>query len=107
MTNGRQESGWEKDAAETVRKEAITMHHLTTFEMVSGCIIFFLAICVIIIMIIAGAMLAADAKIKENERNVNRKAERMARDKVKQMLSGCQIQITQRISVVEDDLTGR
>ena len=82
------------------------MHHLTTFEMVSGCIIFFLAICFIVVLITAGVMLAADAKIKENEKSVNRKAERMARDKVKQMLSGCQIQVTQRISVVEDDLTG-
>ena len=82
------------------------MHHLTTFELASGWIIFFLAITFIILLIGAGFKLAADAKIEEKERSVQRRAERLAREMVKQRLDGCKIQVTQRISVIEDDLKG-
>ena len=80
------------------------MHHLTTLEMVSGWIIFALAIAFIILLIAAGFKLAADAKIEEKEKSVQRRAERLAREMVREWLDGCKIQITQRISVIEDDL---
>ena len=82
------------------------MHHLTTIEMVSGWIIFALAIAFIILLIAAGFKLAADAKIEEKEKSVQRRAERLARKMVRQRLDGCKIQVTQRISVIEDDLKG-
>ena len=80
------------------------MHHLTTLEMVSGWIIFALAIVFIILLIAAGFKLAADAKIEEKEKSVQRRAERLAREMVRERLDGCKIQVTQRISVIEDDL---
>lgn len=80
------------------------MHHLTTIEMVSGWIIFALAIAFIILLIAAGFKLAADAKIEEKEKSVQRRAERLAREMVRERLDGCKIQVTQRISVIEDDL---
>lgn len=73
------------------------MHHLTTFELASGWIIFFLAIAFIVLLIAAGFKLAADAKIEEKEKSVQRRAERLAREMVKQRLDGCKIQVTQRI----------
>lgn len=82
------------------------MHHITHFEMICGCIIFFLAILFIIVMIAAGFKIAADAKIEEAEKSVQRKAERLAREIVKERLNGVRLQVTQRISVIEDDLTG-
>ena len=82
------------------------MHHLTTIEMVSGWIIFALAITFIILLIAAGFKLAADAKIEEKEKSVQRRAERLAREMVRERLDGCKIQVTQRISVIEDDLKG-
>lgn len=80
------------------------MHHLTTLEMVSGWIIFSLAIAFIVLLIAAGFKVAYDAKDKERERSFNRRVKRIAREMVKQRLDGCKIQVTQRISVVEDDL---
>lgn len=79
------------------------MHNLTTFEAVAGCIIFFLAITFIIVLIGCGFKLAADARIEEAEKSVERKAERRAREIVKDRLDGCKIQVTQRISVIEED----
>jgi hypothetical protein len=60
----------------------------------------------IIVMIAAGFKIAADAKIEEAEKSVQRKAERLAREIVKERLNGVRLQVTQRISVIEDDLTG-
>jgi uncharacterized membrane protein len=74
--------------------------------MICGCIIFFLAMLFIIVMIAAGFKIAADAKIEEAEKSVQRKAERLAREIVKERLNGVRLQVTQRISVIEDDLTG-
>ena len=82
------------------------MHHLTKFEMICGCIIFFLAMLFIIVMIAAGFKIAADAKIEEAKKSVQRKAERIARQMVKERLNGLQLHVTQRIAVVEDDLAG-
>lgn len=82
------------------------MHHLTKLEMVSGCIIFTLAVVFIVVLIGAGFKIAADARIEENEKSIQRRAERRAREIVKQMLDGVQIQVTQKIAVVEDDLKG-
>ena len=78
--------------------------HLTTFEYVCGCAVFFLAVLFIVLLIGAGFKIAADSKIEDAERSVNRRAERLARQMVKERLDGLQIQVTQRISVVEDDL---
>ena len=80
------------------------MLHLTTIEMVSGWIIFALAITFIILLIAAGFKVAYDAKDKERERSFNRRVERLAREMVRERLDGCKIQVTQRISVIEDDL---
>lgn len=82
------------------------MHHLTQFELICGCIIFFLAMLFIILMIAAGFKIAADAKIEEAEKSVQRKAERIARQMVKERLNGLKLHVTQRIAVIEDDLTG-
>ena len=82
------------------------MHHLTTFEMVTGWIVFALAIAFIIVAIAAGFKIAADARIEEAKKSVNRKAERLAREIVKERLDGLQLHVTQRIVVIEDDLTG-
>lgn len=82
------------------------MHYLTTLEMVSGWIVFALAIAFIILLIAAGFKVAYDAKDKEREHSFNRRVERLAREMVKQRLDGCKIQVTQRISVIEDDLRG-
>lgn len=59
---------------------------------------------IIVLLIALGINEAADARIKEMEESVNRRAERLARQLVKEWLSGAQITVTQRISVVEDDL---
>lgn len=80
------------------------MHHLTTLELVSGWIIFALAIIFIIVLIAIGFKVAADARIEEKEKSVQRRAERLAREMVRERLDGCKIQVTQRISVIEDDL---
>lgn len=82
------------------------MHHLTNFELICGCIIFFLAVSFIVLLIAIGFKIAADAKIEEAEKSIQRKAERLARQMVKERLNGLQLQVTQRIAVVEDDLTG-
>lgn len=82
------------------------MHHLTHFEMICGCIIFFLSVTFIIVIIAIGFKMAADARIEEAEKSVNRKAERLAREIVKERLNGLQLHVTQRIAVIEDDLTG-
>lgn len=79
------------------------MHHLTQFELICGCAIFFLAVTFIIVLIAVGFKLAADAKIEEAEKSVERRAERRAREIVKERLDGCKIQVTQRISVIEED----
>ena len=82
------------------------MSNLTMFETVSGCIIFALAMLFIILLIGAGFKVAADAAIEEAEKSVERRAERRAHEIVKERLDGVQIRVTQRISVIEDDLKG-
>ena len=77
---------------------------LTRIEIAAAFVILFLATAIIITMIAAGMKIAADAKIEENEKSVQRRAERLAKQIVKERLDGLQIQVTQRISVIEDDL---
>ncbi len=67
-------------------------------------LILIIACCIIVLLIALGINEAADARIKEMEESVNRRAERLARQLVKEWLSGAQITVTQRISVIEDDL---
>ena len=80
------------------------MHQLSTFEYAAGCVTLLLAIVFIVVLIGCGMKLAADARIEEVEKSVQRKAERMAHEIVRECLDGVQIRVTQRISVVEDDL---
>ena len=77
---------------------------MSKFEVAAAFVILFLATAIIITMIAAGMKIAADAKIEENEKSVQRRAERLAQQIVKERLDGLQIQVTQRISVIEDDL---
>lgn len=82
------------------------MHHLTMFEKASGLVVLMLGILFIVLLIGAGFKLASDAKVDEAEQSVQRRAERLARNIVKQRLDGCRLQVVQRIEVVEDDLKG-
>ena len=82
------------------------MHHLTMFEKASGLVVLMLGILFIVLLIGAGFKLASDAKVEEAEQSVKRRAERLARNIVKQSLDGCRLQVIQRIEVVEDDLKG-
>lgn len=82
------------------------MHHLTLFEKASGLVVLMLGILFIVLLIGAGFKLASDAKVEEAEQSVQRRAERLARNIVKQSLAGCRLQVIQRIEVVEDDLKG-
>ena len=80
------------------------MHHMNAFEYTAGCAILLLAIIFIVVLIGIGLKLAADARIEEAEKNVERKAERLARQMVKERLEGTQLQVIQRVIVIEDDL---
>lgn len=80
------------------------MHHMNAFEYTAGCVILLLALIFIVVLIGAGFKVAADARIEEAEKNVNRRAERMARQMVKDRLEGAQLQVIQRVIVIEDDL---
>lgn len=82
------------------------MHHLTLFEKASGLVVLMLGILFIVLLIGAGFKIASDAKVEEAEQSVQRRAERLARNIVKQSLDGCRLQVIQRIEVVEDDLKG-
>ena len=82
------------------------MHHLTMFEKASGLVVLMLGILFIVLLIGAGFKIASDAKVEEAEQSVQRRAERLARNIVKQSLDGCRLQVIQRIEVVEDDLKG-
>ena len=81
------------------------MGRLTTFDYVVGCAVLLLALSFIVIAIAAGFKMAADARIEEVERFVERRAERKAREIVRERLDGCRIEVTQRIDVIEDDLS--
>lgn len=59
---------------------------------------------VIVVLIALGFKTAADAKVEEIERSVNRRADKLARQMMHERLDGLQIQVTQRIAVVYDDL---
>lgn len=82
------------------------MHHLTAFEKGSGLVVLFIALVFIIILIAAGFKVAADAKVEEAEKSVQRRADRLAKRIVRERLGGCRLQVIQRIEVVEDDLKG-
>lgn len=82
------------------------MHSLSNFEVVSAFVLLFLGTVVIVLMIAAGFKVYADARIEEAEQSVNRRADRLARQMMHERLDGLRIVVTQRISVVEDDLKG-
>lgn len=65
--------------------------------LIAGC-------CVIVLLLGIYYKTVADERIKEVEESVERRAERRARELVKEWLDGVQIQVTQRIIVIEDDL---
>lgn len=61
--------------------------------------------CAVIVFLIAqGYKTAANAKVEEIEKSVNRRADKLAREMMHERLDGLQIQVTQRIVVVYDDL---
>ena len=70
-------------------------------------LVMFAVACIIVLLIALGIKEAADARIKEAEESVQRRAERRARELVKEWLDGVQIQVTQRIVVIEDDLKAK
>ena len=80
------------------------MHGLSNFEIASAFVLLFLGTVIIVLMIAAGFKVYSDARIEEAEQSVNRRADRLARQMMHDRLDGLQIQVTQRISVVEDDL---
>lgn len=80
--------------------------HLTNFEIAAAFVVLFLATAIIVAMIAAGFKVYADARIEEAEQSVNRRADRLARQMMHERLDGLQIVVTQRISVIEDDLKG-
>lgn len=65
--------------------------------LIAGC-------CVIVLLLGLYYKAVADERIKEVEESVERRAERRARQLVKEWLDGVQLQVTQRIVVVYDDL---
>ena len=82
------------------------MHHLSEFEFRCGIAILLLAMIFIVVLIAAGFKVAADAAIDEAEQSVQRRAERRAKQIVRERLDGCKLQVIQRIDIVEDDLKG-
>lgn len=58
----------------------------------------------IVVLIALGFKTAADAKVEEIERSVNRRADKLARQMMHERLDGLQIQVVQHIVVIEDDL---
>ena len=82
------------------------MNSLSNFEVVSAFVLLFLGAVIIVLMIAAGFKVYSDARIEEAEQSVNRRADRLARQMMHDRLDGLQIVVTQRISVIEDDLKG-
>ena len=82
------------------------MHHLSEYEFRCGMAILLLAMIFIVALIAAGFKVAADAAIEEAEQSVQRRAERRAKQIVRERLGGCKLQVIQRIDIVEDDLKG-
>jgi uncharacterized membrane protein len=82
------------------------MHHLSEFECGCGLVVLFLALVFIIILIASGFKVASDAKVEEAEQSVERRAERRAKQIVRERLYGCKLQVIQRIDVIEDNLKG-
>lgn len=79
---------------------------MTAFESAAAVIFLLLGVCVIVFFIAISFKIAADARIEEAEQSVNRRADRLARQMMHDRLDGLQIVVTQRISVIEDDLKG-
>lgn len=80
------------------------MHKLTQFEMISGMCVLIFAIVLIVCMIAAGFKIAADAAIEDEKAKCERRARQIARRMVRESLKDVKITVTQRVSVVEDDL---
>lgn len=79
---------------------------ISTIETVSAVTVLFLLCVAIIGMIAFGIKLAADARIEEVQQSIDRLADMKARKLMHERLDGLQIVVTQRISVIEDDLKG-
>ncbi len=80
------------------------MRPLTPFEKVSGVTVCVIAVVIIVLMIAGGFKIASDAKIKEAEKSVERRARQLARQMVREALKNVRIEVTQHIAVIEDDL---
>lgn len=69
-----------------------------------ACLLLIIGCGIIMVLIALYYKMVAEERIKEIEESVERRAERKARQLVKEWLGGVQIQVTQRIIVTEDDL---
>ena len=78
--------------------------HLTRFELVSGVVVCVFAIVLIVCMIAVGFKIAADARVEEEQQKCERRARQLARRMVRDSLKDVKITVTQRVSVVEDNL---
>lgn len=81
-------------------------HRLTSFEAAAATLVLFIGCAIIIALIALSYKVVADAKVNEAEESVNRRADRMARQMMRDRLDGLQIQVVQKIVVVDDDLKG-
>ncbi len=80
------------------------MHSLTTVEITFGFAILMTVNIIIIVFIALNFKIASDSKVEDAKRSVERRAERKAKEIIKERFGGSQIQVTQRIVVIEDDL---
>ena len=82
------------------------MQSLSGTEIALGIVIMKIFDVIILFFIVVNIKMAADSKVKEAERSADRKAERLAKEIIRQRFGESQIQVTQRIVVIEDDLKG-
>ena len=80
------------------------MQSLNNAEIAVAFVILFLVCAIIVALIAFGFKIYSDSRIEEAEQSVRKRADRLARQMMHERLDGLQIQVTQRISVVEDDL---
>lgn len=82
------------------------MNHIAERDFILLVVVLVLVFIFIGTMIITGIKIAADSKVEDAEKSVQRRAERRAREIVKERLDGCTIEVIQKIDIVEDDLKG-
>lgn len=79
---------------------------MTLLEKLIGVIVCAAAILAVLMMMLAGFKLAMDAVREDARRAANLRAHRMADRLYREYIRGTRLHITQKITVVEDDLHG-